>query len=815
MDKQPKAPSPEKPKDKAKETATEQIAFYKRIGFTPDDLKSKFTQEGGPKPGTPLKKLTDLIRSRVYDGRTQSLRDYRIYAAIDEAYNISQKQITPTIIGRILDPNRRLSLEQIQKELKDWGLSEDTLFTEVRDEKGVASKMLNRETFWKVFCPLVKSYVTIRQAKLFNDRDNSPYLSYEPARSIEGDDLLARIITQLVEKMVNQYGYRAVFRQALLQSLKYAIALVFPAEAWHTNAQVDDDGKEFNEKEGLRYNIPHPTRMAWDRTYRPSTFNTDTGCEWALYWRLIRYGDVLNNSCYWNTDKVTYGTNWFNPAYSGSYFTEIYPCTFAPPADTSTWGKENREISATRYNANSDHDKALFVTDLFCKLKPNQWGLGDYKHDVWFRFVVASDDSVIWAEPLPYTPVMFLGYDADENSTISPSMALEVIPWQDLVGNVLSQHMLTVRQNLMKVIPYDSDQLSKADIKEIECASKEAVSVCWFPYSARKARAGQVDPKSMFTPINLGYQDTTSLITTINTIFNIMERLLVMSASETGSTAAHVQTAEEIRVTTNNTSTRVQYTDSFVEDFFTAWKKQLFDASRAFMDDEFTVELSNLSDDGKKALTDLGFEVTEKGGRRSSITGKKAKLSLYSFIAAREGKNRTNNPAIAQVILQTVQAVAGNQLLAQKVPAEQLIAMMNRAAHLAGAPEDFKIEVNPDADQQAQMQALAEQVQQMAKQIQEGAVQQATDTIGKQVGPALQQVQQQTQEVAAQEQQAQQEVGQALQQQQAAIQQQQEQINQMAQAMQKLNAILQQAAQPPQPQEMMQAPMGGVPPGGM
>ncbi len=711
--------------------------YNKRIGIDPETLKPLFTAK---EKSDPVKKLVLMINGRIKDGRSLNFSSYRVWAAIDKAYDAPFDQITPTLVSSILRQN--LKPDAIIKELSGWGLDESTLFTtttEVVEGKVVTTKVLNEETFYKTLVPLVKSYITIRLAKLFNDRNQYPFFKFEPFHFTESNRVICEILTDIVSRMSQQYGFPAVLRQGILQALMYSIALIFPKEAWHVEMDQDDKGNEFASKEGLRYNIPHPSRMFWDQSERPSSFNTDTGAEFAGYWRVNKFGDVKDNDLYWNLESIPYGaTNYFDPAKSGNYFKELYPCTMVMPV-FSDGNSKTREERASIYTT-TDNDKAVFVTDLFMKLSPKKWGLGEWKHKVWFRFVVAADDTVIFAEPLPYCPVLYIGYDADENRARNPSMALEIIPWQDHMGNVISQILLSAKQNLAKIVYYDSDQVDEATIRKMETQKRDCSGITFVAYSSMKTKMQGNDPSKLFLPITFPQQDTVQLTSVIGTVISIMERLLGMSSSEVGAAGTHVQTAEEIRVISGNTSTRVDYTGTFVDDAVDAWKRQIYCAMREYMDEEFLAQVSAVSPEAIKELEKIGFKLGETYEGRTHISGKQSMLSISSFASSRDGQQRVNAPQIAQVMMQTIQAIAANPMLAQSVGAEQLLDMLHRSSVLAGAPKDWRLKPDDKAKVQQNLQAMQQQLEGIAKKIEESAVTKSVQIMGKGLKPIVKQI---------------------------------------------------------------------------
>jgi hypothetical protein len=97
----------------AETMAAEKSRLEKRTGISSEGLRKLFELKdgdsvepvAGAKP-TPIQKLRTLIRDRVKDGKRMSLKDWRVYHAIDIAYNAAFEQITPTLIGRLLSKSR-------------------------------------------------------------------------------------------------------------------------------------------------------------------------------------------------------------------------------------------------------------------------------------------------------------------------------------------------------------------------------------------------------------------------------------------------------------------------------------------------------------------------------------------------------------------------------------------------------------------------------------------------------------------------------------------------------------------------------------
>ena len=715
------------------ETPILNTAFEKKIGYSPEKLRKLFENDqwtplkeartGGPQgtqyvvpdPGTPIGRLKNRITALIRDGRFNNFRDYRYFAAIDLAYNIPMSQTTPTLIRSLYERGAEGSPEQT---VKDWGLSETDLFNDVEmtDAAGavVKKKKLNTQVFYKIFIPLVKAYTTIRLAKIYNDRNQYPFLKFEPVHYTEQGRMQCEAVTNLVQEMAADYGFPAVLRQVILGKLLYGQQFMFPSEVWHVEKQKDDEGKEYVEREGLRYQLPHPSRVIWDYQQRISSFNSDTGSEYAAHWRVMKFGDVERNPNYWNKSRVSYGTNWFDMGIAANFFTEVYPCVERIYDDiTMPWNTNDaacRERMMAFYNT-SDNERPVFVTDLFIKLRPCDWGLSDYEYPIWNRFVVASDCDVIWAEPIPYRPVLVDLYDPQEMQYRQSSLALEIIPFQDHLSNVLSQVLLSIKSNLAKIVMYDEAQVDITVAKDMKTEQRSFSSLQFIPFDSREAKVMQVDPTKAFVPISFPQQNTSEQMQAINTVVSVLERLLGMSSQELGAPASHEQTATESRIINTSTSTRIDYTASLTDEFIDAWKCQIFTAARNFCDDDFLTTVTATDAQSMAVLQQMdGFEIIGSREGRATIKGKWSRLDYHALVSSRDALQRVNQPGVAQVMIQSIQPAI--PLILKANGAKALLTLLQQIAALAGCPKDFRFDNLPPLPPEAPdpLQGLKEQV---------------------------------------------------------------------------------------------------------
>lgn len=704
-------------------------AVIKKYGLDTDSLKKYFTAKV---PDGNVAKLNQLIADRIHDGRLRNLTDYKIWAAVDFAYDAPFAQTTPTLIRGIMESCK--SAEDVLKALRGWGLKEEELLVRTEVEGGVKWE-LNEPVFFNVFVPLVRAYVTVRCSKLFNDRNLTPLFEFPPREFTAENRLICKVLTEIVESVAVNFGYASTLRDFIFNALMYSLALKFPVERWSKYKREDDDGNEITEKEGIRYVIPHISRSYYDMTYSLNTFNTGTGCSYAGYWTILKWGEVAMNEELWNRNSVPHGTNWLDPnAQWYNYFKEVYPCTLEFP-QPKTSRRNDRENMAFRYTR-TDFDSAFFLTYHFQELVPRDWGLGDYPHPVWMRFMIGGDSTIMFAETLNSRPIDYIGYDADSGRGRNASLALEILPYQDITGNVLSQFLMSIKRNLANIVFYDTDAIDNTTLETLKKRSNAQFNGLNFVgYSGLAMDREQSSIEHAFKEVKFSFVNTGEILTGLNTVIAILERLLVISSQEIGASASHQQSKKEVELTAANTSNRVAYTGSFVDEGIEAWKRSLAESIICNMEGKDVVatipaDIPNLQD----ALTKLGFELAEPqqpGHAKVVVKGKISSLKLVQFVARRSDAVRENDMQAATLMMQTVQSIANSQILSQIVDPTSLLEMLEYAAKLGGADDDFKVRLNSSNMMANKLQELVQQIQQQIMQaVEKEAVQPAAQAIG-------------------------------------------------------------------------------------
>jgi hypothetical protein len=171
-------------------------------------------------------------------------------------------------------------------------------FCEYGDEGQL--KSVNALRLYEVSINLIRSYVTRRVAAQSHRFSNLyPYFKYEPRSTQLADKLRADVLSQRVEMMVDQFGYRHQFEQIIRQMFMYGHSVAFPDASWTEDIQwkmskddiTGEDRMESHvEKSGVRFVTPHPTRVIRDTSKPLHDVNNNHGPEWIGFWDIVRYG---------------------------------------------------------------------------------------------------------------------------------------------------------------------------------------------------------------------------------------------------------------------------------------------------------------------------------------------------------------------------------------------------------------------------------------------------------------------------------------------------------------------------------------------
>jgi hypothetical protein len=745
------------------------LEVLKSKGITHDSLKKKLEDAHLPPGAVANEKdahyktwlLVKRMSARVQGALDFNSTHYSLFYALDLAFDAPFRQVTPTLLSSVAD--KSADDKDVQDQLKSWGVDINDVISEQADPvtPGKNIRKVSLPAFFQIFVPLVASYLKIRWAKLLNDRKMVPLFSFVPSVSNELGRMRCEAITSRVEVMGSQYGHFETFRQWIFNMLHYGQSVMFPVEEWHQECQLlpkgnkhykgekvegDDKHVKVVIREGIRYHLPHPTRYYFDRAWPASSMNTDTGCSFAGYWRTMKWGDIKNNKAWWNLDKVAVGKSGEWGTKYSAYFKNVFRgCVVNFPSSRGGSAQSRNDTEnaiANSYYSDGDLDSTVLVTEHFEKLIPKDYGLGDYEYPVWFRFVLAGDCTVLYAAPMAYCPTLFIGYDHVENRTHNASMSMEILPFQDQFGNLLTQTLLAVRQNLANVTWMDTDIINEDEIKKVENLGERLLrKINFLRFSGKKLRVAQQRKEDAIFSHKFSQQDIPSLMAAMKTILDTLERVLVMSSQEVGQAASHEQTAEEVKKIDNNTSTRVTFTGTSIDVGRDYWKKQLYMGLMAYGQDEFyaQVPMETLMD--AKTLSALGFTYAtdnpedsyDKKTRKAHVKANKTAIAYESFASDRDGEDRPNSTEMAKNMIEFVKYFVSDPEVKGAIGIEQLIAMANYIGRMAGFPRDFKLQVaNPNAippqDMVEQVTQMVQELEQRLTQDVQGALKEVIDT---------------------------------------------------------------------------------------
>lgn len=736
--------------------------ILKRFGSTKEKIKEVFTCDDPESSHYKAREaFNEKIRSRLREGITHSLDGYEMYAAADMAWDSTP--IVKETIPLMLYAQKRINLAQCAKHLEGLKCADQFV---VKDKDGEI-KDINLPKLYEVSVNLVRSYVTRRlaaQATRFSGL--FPYFKYEPRSTSQIGKLRGDALSQRIEIMSDQFGYRHLGSQIIRDMLLYAHTLMFPACSWERQVQwekqpVDSELATGTEdgatnlrarvvREGVPFVLPHPTRVFYDNLCPLSSINTDTGCRWLGFWEIQRYADIQHNPAYFNKDsiKFTEQGRQFYTRY-GPYFNLYYNSTritfpMPNPIDGSPAADNDRQNNIAYYT-HVLGDSAMFVTEYYERVVPKDVGLGEYPYPVWLRLVVASDDTVIFGEFLPSTPAVYFGLNENDSRQRNISVAHELMPYQDQLSNLYSQILLTAKADLLKIYMVDTDMLSD-EVREALRKTMESKDYYVHPllveYSGVKARNVGGNTRDPLTAMQTSSStQLTQLFNAVNQLLSTVERLLVLSPQELGQPAPREISATEVNEISQSTNTVYGFISDAVDEGRAAWKKILYESLVAKGTETIKVPVTGRYTD--EVVKAAGFEpITEESDTyedsslTQSVTGSKQNLIHDYVFTSRDGGDRSVNSQAAQTLTQLIGSVAGIPEVAQAIGKKKLFGMINEVFRLSGAGYDLKLEVDPGEPDDINA-VQDQQIQQLSQEL--AALKQQFDAAGQALQTMLQQ----------------------------------------------------------------------------
>lgn len=784
------------------------MSFIKALeskGYDPEKLKKLFeaeNREGDDQKG--IKRLLERHNALVRQGIDASYSRSKLTAAIDKAIDVSQSQTTATLLRGLL--RRDANDPECQNFLRRWDLTH--LLEPVKDEHGLQKldahniplKKLNIPVFSQVLVPLVAAYARARWGALWDRGNTVPLYSYPPAVPTLASHLACRLITQEIQMISDNMGHRSTERDSIWPTLLYGFCWAFASSPWDIEKYPWMENGKYEEvilKEGIRWTIQHPSKCFWDASVPMHTINSDSGVNWCGYWSVMPFGTLNTKS--WNLDRIAKSqtsTKWFN-AEGFKLYQEYYPCAMAMPPLYQDL-QNSREDKW--YSRNRAEDTVQVVT-LFDKIVPKEYGLFDLDIPVWFRFIYAGDGVVTDCVPYAFNPASVSVDSYDPNRDVNDSLVLTMIPFQDHLGNLLTNIVGTIRNNLANVTFVNQEAVGEKAISMLEnWGDKQYAGQNFVPFSPKKMEFLKADPGQLFYPARLDKQPVAEQIMGLNTFLGVMERVLGFSAQEVGAAASHEQSATEVGVVSQSVSTRLGLTESGILEARQARQIAVYAAWLEYSQRDIDTSLSGVDAEMKKALEKMKFTVEDAGDGSVSVKGSRLILDLPHISAARGPADRVPDAKIAVQMMQSMQMLLSSPEASQALGIEKILALYNKILEYAGIPYDWKFDPamkkpNPAGMPPEAQQAQQEQIVALVQQSIQQAIQQFTEQLGKEVmQPMGQALQQANEGIAA--------VGQKLGEHEQAIMQIADRVGQIEQ----MAAQLPPPAAPPVVQPMMAIP---------
>ena len=657
---------------------------------------------------------------------------------------------------------------------------------ETRKEKTV--NILRLE---EVCISICRAYLDRRvdaQCNLYNNL--KPFAKYDPRDTSAVGRCRAEALSEYADIMAESFGYTHKQRQGIRGMLMYSRMLMFPQTAWEcetrpVEAKSDYAGDDMQVldytdaagkpqkmrlkteivKEGVPLMLVHPARTLYDRSEPLATINTDTGCRFVGFWDIKRFGEMRGNPAYFNTDRIPISaTGGSIYQQNQSFFALLFPgqpINFpnagasggatggpngpvgAPPQlsggvtyDAATGQAANVvDLAATNeMKANqglytsAQTEMAIYVTDLRVRVVPRDHGMGDYARPVWLRLLVASDNTVIYAEWLPSLPAVYWGHNEDDAKMLNLSQMHEIMWAQDALTNIMSNLLLTMKRMLAQIIVVNKDVIPPeiyAEFKAALLSEKYYQQPVVLAHSARLLKDlqdgghGQMRDAivAIVSPVPADANYINNAFKAIAMVLSLLERLMALSPQEQGQPANHEITAEEVAAINKTTEGKFSAISESVDEARAAWKQLIYESALAYGSNTVTLSVPTTFPDD--VLKEAGFEAQPNGGALAKpgmtlIGTKDCLVQEYAF-STRDGANRQTDAQSANLLIQimgTLLPLVGPGTLGKK----RIFDMVNTILREIGVGSEFKLQMADGETNDASTPEEADEQKQQAQQ---------------------------------------------------------------------------------------------------
>lgn len=676
-------------------------------------------------------KFQKWVQGVLYEHICTSLSNHQKYAAVDMAWD--SMPINTAIVPLMQYAQGRVGNDKMGEIMGNVPNGDQYLR---KDTDGKVTG-IDMPKFFEVNVNLLRSVITRRRAAQVQKYDRLwPHYKYEPRDQTQVGKLRADMVTQRMEIMVDQFDYRHHQSQEILHMLLYSKAVSFPRAYWEREVQLErepgpiktDGGGKIRKRsrvvrEGISWVTPHPSRVFYDNQYPITTLNSDIGCEYVGFWDVTRWGDIANNSDYFNRKKVSYSsgmcdlftTYW---AYFNQYFTTITPPTMGKPEGESlenstytTTAANDRKNRIGLFVGGSMEQVSTIFSHIWVKVRPQNWGWGRYPHPIWVHLKIAGDSTIVYAKIVPSSPASVSSYNENDSRLFNISLAHELMPFQDQLTNLFSQLLETVKQDLFNVCilntdVFPDDERGKAALKEFEELMQNKAKYCsmqMLEVSFTKLAALGIKPEQAF--ISVRSKPNTAIeqiFKAITEVLNMADRLQVMSQQEVGQQMTHEASATESMNISKATDTVYDFISTGIDEGRAAKKRICYESLIACGSDDIELTVANrypssiVEKAGFKASDDQLDSVTGS----SRLTGNKSDLVHDYCFTSRDGGDRPAGQQAATVLVQMLQAIGNleqniQQAVVGAMGKAKVFEIFNTIFHSIDAGVDMNLQVKP------------------------------------------------------------------------------------------------------------------------
>ena len=729
----------------------------KKPGETKDEKKLRLERVRKKKHDMEVKvKFERQNQVRIEEGIIMSIKNWRKYAAIDCAWDSAV--INKMNLPLLMYAQGKINVERCAELLN--GCKDGERFVK-RDETTKQAKEIDIPRFVETQVNLIRSVITRRHSAQKNKYGNLwPFYEYQARSTGLPAKCRADVLSQRVDMMADQYGYRHHDEQVMRDAMLYAHSVDFTRRPWEVEKQYqrksfDGGGKEVNTiivKEGISWINPHPARVFWDNAHPLSSLNEDNGCKWVGFWDVLRFADVEDDPSYFNKTSIGWtGKFWGDSGIYNNYrdyFTN-YTFTILPPQSGQIDPSKGNDRKATMgFYSGSQRDASIFVTNEYVKITPNDFDMGTYPFDVWMHLVVASNNTVIFAEWIPSTPCAVLSINESDARQVNCSMADDLMSYQDQMTNLLTHLLLLCQIELFKSISINTDFVTPQSLAEIR---KQLKGKNWasdpliLEYSVLKMKEMGFDPKQVISiaETKVG-ASIDSIFTAIMKLVSLVERMIAMSPAEQGQPAPREISATEVTEISTTTTSVYSSISGDIDKFRAAKKRIIYESLITCQESEIVCPVKNRYTD--KTIKAAGFESVKD--EKEDFTGDTAKHTVTGSVRSlvhdyifttRDGDDRPVNTQSANTLIQLMGQVLAVTSIAQALGKEKLYDIFNEIFRMSGAGVDLNLTLQEGEDNslgQSDIDALKQELQQVEQAM--------TQLVG--------QVKQNSQDIAGQEQ---------------------------------------------------------------